>query len=181
MLLEERDASTPELRAVLNVVMNQEGVVEELERAGREERLLSPSARCAASREADCRAQSLAFAERVVREQIVERAVTRLPLAFKQAFELGEDIAPRLREGARDQVDVLAICRDGGVGGLDAQRILLIDGGRLNLTSSSRRPRTSSSMSARSRSQASTRSTSRSGTEAPDVRPRVSTPSSQAS
>jgi hypothetical protein len=56
MLLEERDASTAELRAILDVVMNQEGVVEELERAGREQRLLGPSARCAASREADCRA-----------------------------------------------------------------------------------------------------------------------------
>jgi hypothetical protein len=95
--------AAPELRAVLDVVVHQEGVVEQLERRRRQQRLLRASADRATRREAGRGPQPLALAERIVGEQIVERPVAGPPPPGEHALELRLHVGARLGQHAAHQ------------------------------------------------------------------------------
>ena len=65
---QHRYLAAAKLRSVLDVVMDEEGIVEELERGRRDERLLGTPPGCPARGEADRRAQPLAFSKWIVRQ-----------------------------------------------------------------------------------------------------------------
>jgi hypothetical protein len=100
MGLEQRHLAAPELRAVLDVIVHEEGVVEELERGRRQQRLLRAPAHRATRREAGGGPQSLALAERIVREQIVQRPVAGAAPPGEHALELGLHVGARLGQHA---------------------------------------------------------------------------------
>src|SRR5579872_3751321 len=107
LLAGHRHSAATELRGIFDVVVDEEGVVEELQGRRREQGLFRATARRAARGEADGRTQPFAFPERIVRQEIVERSVARATTLGKQAFELTKDGLACFGERPFDQSDVV--------------------------------------------------------------------------
>src|SRR5262249_35795156 len=105
--LEQRHLAPAELGAVLDVVVDEEGVVEQLESSGGEQRLLGAAAHRPARREQDGRPQPLALAKRIVGEQVVERAVARPPPAREKPLELALRVLTCLSQRPTHEIDVV--------------------------------------------------------------------------
>ena len=103
MRLEQRHGAAPELRAILDIVVNKERVVEELERRGGHPRLLGPAAGRTACGQADAGPKSFAFAKWIISEQVVERSVSGLPVMREQTLQFISSFASRLAQHTRHQ------------------------------------------------------------------------------